>query len=108
MPVIRLAATLALGFALVGCKAVSALSTQEVIVHFTPNAVESDHVRVAQTCGGLPHTTAQPIPKHENAGQALTDVHFLVNPGSGKNLNTLYACLGRFPGVVLGYDTPDM
>ncbi|MFL6241023.1 MAG: hypothetical protein ACJ735_16195 [Actinomycetes bacterium] len=104
------AAALVLVAALAGCKAADALSTQEVVVHFAPNAPESAHIDVQQACGVVPHVSPQPIPSHEVASQAQTDVHFLVKPGSDKNLKRLYDCLGqpRFHGIVLGYDTPDM
>jgi hypothetical protein len=104
----RCIATLIALLALVGCKAVSALSTQEVVVHFVPNSSAAEHLRVLQTCGVVPHASPEPIPAHETAGQAQTDVRFLVNPASGSNLNRLYVCLNRFPDVVIGYDTPGM
>jgi len=93
-----------------GCKAAAALSTQEVVVHFAPGSPESAHVQVAQTCGLVPHVSAEPLPPHENAGQEMTDVHFLVKPGSDKNLQALTNCLAQkqFQGVVLGIDPLDM
>ena len=96
--------------AVTGCKAADALSTQEVVVHFAPGTPQSAHVQVQQTCGAVPHTSPEPFPKHEIPGQNLTDVHFLVKPGSDHNLARLYACLGQpqFHGVVLGYDAPGM
>lgn len=93
-----------------GCKAADALSTQEVVVHFAPGAPQSAHVLVQQTCGVVPHVSPEPLPKHEIAGENLTDVHFLVKPGSGANISRLSSCLAQqqFHGVVLGFDTPDM
>ena len=95
---------------LAGCKAGDALSTQEVVVHFAPGTTRAQHVEVQQACAGLPHTSPEPIPSAEVTGQDVTDVRFLVNPGSGKNLNVVLDCLGqpRFHGVVLGYDLPGM
>jgi hypothetical protein len=99
-----------LALAAVGCKAADALSTQEVVVHFAPGAPQSAHVAVWQTCGVVPHTSPEPLPKHEIPGANLTDVHFLVKPGSAANISRLSDCLAqdKFHGVVLGYDTPDM
>jgi hypothetical protein len=99
-----------LALTVVSCKAADALSTQEVVVHFAPGSPQSAHVQVRQACGVVPHTSPEPLPKHEIAGQDLTDVRFLVKPGSDANLARLYACLGQpqFRGVVLGYDAPDM
>jgi hypothetical protein len=96
--------------AITGCKAADALSTQEVVVHFAPGAPQSAHVEVQQDCGVVPHVSPEPFPKHEIPGQNLTDVRFLVKPGSGANLSRLTDCLAqeKFRGVVLGYDTPDM
>jgi hypothetical protein len=100
--------TLALLAALVGCKAADALSTQEVVVHFAPHAPAAAHVEVQQTCALVPHVSPVPMPPHANSVQALTDVHFLVKPGTDANVKALYTCLAKFPGVVLGYDAPDM
>jgi hypothetical protein len=104
------ASTAAAAMAVAGCKAADALSTQEVVVHFAPNTTRAQHAEVLEACGGLPHTSPQPIPTVEVKGQDLTDVRFLVNPGSGKNLNVVANCLAqeRFHGVVLGYDLPGM
>ena len=93
---------------LVGCKAADALATQEVVVHFAPGTPESEHIRVQQTCGAVPHASARPIPTDLNAAQTQTDVRFLVNPASGENLSRLIGCLNDFKGVVLGYDLPGM
>src|SRR3954447_23608647 len=94
----------------VSCKAADALSTQEVPVHFAPNTTRAQHVEVLEICGGLPHTSPEPIPTTEVGGQDQTDVHFLVKPGSNTNLNRVFNCLGqdRFHGVVLGYELPGM
>ena len=111
---VRILATLALvtitAGAAAACKAADALSTQEVVVHFVPGAPESEHVRVQQTCGLVPHVSPLPIPANQNSAQMQTDVHFLVKPGSGQNMNRLIACLSgdQFKGVVLGYDAPGM
>src|SRR3954470_12839211 len=110
----RLVATLGVAVSaavtFVACKAGDALSTQEVVVHFAPNTTRAQHVEVLEACRGVPHTSPEPIPTVEVTGQDLTDVRFLVKPGSGKNLNRVFGCLAqpKFKGVVLGYDLPGM
>jgi hypothetical protein len=100
--------TLALVGSLVGCKAVSALSTQEIVVHLAPNTPRAQHVEIQQKCGGLPHTSPEPIPSVEPPGQDATDVRFLVDPATDANKKRVLDCLAQFPGVVLGYDLPGM
>ena len=108
MTSVRVAATLvALGLAATGCKAADALSTQEVVVRFVPGSTEADDLRVQQTCGVVPHASPEPIPAHQNAGQALTDVRFLVHPATDANLGRLYECLSGFH-YVLGVDPTGM
>ena len=101
---------LGLAAAATGCKAADALATREVIVHFAPGSPESAHVEVQQTCGVVPHVSPEPIPPESRGGPSLTDVSFLVKPGTDSNLKALFDCIGqpRFRGVVLGYDAPDM
>src|SRR3954447_18422665 len=106
-----LAATLGVLLTLVvGCKAADSLATQEVVVHFAPGTSRAQHLAVLDTCGGLPHTSPEPISRTEVVGQDRTDVAFLVNPGSNTNLNRVFNCLAQdqFHGVVLGYELPGM
>src|SRR3954453_10283479 len=105
-----LAATLVVLLTVVGCKAADSLSTQEVVVHFAPNTSRAQHVAVLDACGGLPYPSPEPIPSTKVVGQDRTDVAFLVNPGSNKNLNRVFNCLAQdqFHGVVIGYELPGM
>ena len=105
-----LATTLVVLLAVGGCKAADSLSTQEVVVHFAPDTTRAQHIAVRDACGGLPHTSAEPLPRTEVVGQDRTDVAFLVNPGSNTNLNRVLSCLTSYQprGVVLGYELPGM
>jgi hypothetical protein len=106
----RLAIGVAAGglmIALGGCND-SALSKTEMVVYFTQNAPESDHVAALNACSHVsPETVPEPIETSSLASNNVGDVRFRIDHADDKQLALLTECLNKQPGVV-GVDTPDL
>lgn len=94
-----------LGLSAVGCSGQSALTFREVVVKFAPSATPEQHRAARAACDGLPHTSPEPIPSNAGKAARLNDVRFRVDQASDAELNALYQCLIRQPGVI-GVDIP--
>lgn len=103
------AAVLVPVLALTGCHYGRGMTFREVVVHFAPAAPERAHLAARAACvGAAPQTSPEPLP----SGRVPTstrelDVRFRVDGASDYDLQQLYSCLMRQPGVV-GVDLPDL
>jgi hypothetical protein len=97
------AAVVALG----GCND-AALTKVEMVVYFTPNAPESDHIAALKACSHVsPQDVPEPIQKSSLASNEVGDVRFRIDHANDKELAELTECLNKQAGVE-GVDTPDM
>lgn len=93
--------------ALSGCNS-SSLSKQEMVVHFAPDAPQSDHVGVLTACGHVtPDTVPEPMTSSGLASDNVGNVRFRTDHANDHDLALLTECINRQPGVV-GVETPDL
>jgi hypothetical protein len=93
--------------ALAGCNDAS-LTKTEMVVYFTQNAPESDHVAALKACSHVtPETVAEPLVHGTLASDNVGDVRFRIDHANDKELAELTECLNNQPGVA-GVDTPDL
>jgi hypothetical protein len=90
-----------------GCNS-SALTKEEMVVYFTQNAPQSDHVQALKACGhAAPNVIPEQITKSKLPSDAVGDVRFRIDHANDKDLALLTECLNKQPGVE-GVDTPDL
>lgn len=90
-----------------GCNT-SALTKQEVVVYFTANATEAEHVAALHACAhSAPDVTAEPIINSTLPANEVGNVRFRVDHADDKDIALLTECLHKQPGVE-GYDIPDL
>lgn len=87
------------------CTTQSAVTRREVVVKFSADATQAQHDAARAACSGLPRTTPEPAPSNAGRAGRLNDVRFRVDLASDAQLNALYKCLVRQPGVI-GVDIP--
>jgi len=93
----------ALGLLTGGCNShlTGGLGMREEVVYFAPSASPADHVTALRRCSGLPGTTAEPLPgPGAPSSSRYYDVRFRVDHANDFQLNQLFECLYRQPGVV--------
>ena len=92
---------------LCGCNA--SLSKREVVVHFSSNATEAQHVAARDACATVtPKASPEPIVHNSYATTRIDDVRFRTDHANDHDLAQLYNCLGKQPGVVGVSDPMDM
>ncbi len=103
----------AVGLALTGAvllsacgQAGAALRRQEVVVVFDRSATQAQHVAARDACSGLPNVTPEPIGSSKALAGRLNNVRFRVDNADAAQVNRLYMCLQKQPGVV-GVNVPD-
>lgn len=103
------AVALALLAAGCGGKLTRGLASQEVVVYFSAQATQADHVAVLHACSGLPGTSPEPLPAASAPRSSqVYDVRFRVDHATNRQLSDLLSCLsGQSRRGVLGYDIPD-
>jgi hypothetical protein len=97
----------ALGLVLAGCNA-SALTKRELVVYFTPDATQSQHLAALDACAHVtPEATPEPFSTTGPAADTVGNVRFRIDHADDKALAELETCLSKQPGVQ-GADIPDL
>ena len=92
---------------LTGCNA--SLNKREIVVHFKSTATEEQHAAARDACAtASPHASPEPIVHNSYATTRIDDIRFRVDKASDYDLNRLYQCLSKQPGVVGVSDPMDM
>jgi hypothetical protein len=90
-----------------GCNS-SALSKQEMVVHFDPGAPQSDHANVLKACGHVtPDTVPEPMATSDLVSNNVGNVRFRTDHANDHDLALLTECIDKQPGVA-GVETPDL
>ena len=90
-----------------GCNT-SSLTKRELVVYFTDNASESDHVNALNVCGRVaPDVHPEPITKSTLPSNRVGNVRFRIDHADDKDIALLTECLDKQPGVK-GFDIPDL
>lgn len=90
-----------------GCNT-SSLSKQEMVVHFDPNAPQSDHAAVLAVCGHVsPNTVPEPMTTSSLVSNNVGNVRFRTDHANDRELALLTECINQQPGVA-GVETPDL
>jgi hypothetical protein len=106
-PVVLTGALVLAGLGAAGCNS-SALSKQELVVTFDPNAPASEHAAALQACAhATPEATPEPIVTSSLPSSSVGDVRFRVDHANDRALALLTECLNQQPGVK-GVDIPDL
>jgi hypothetical protein len=97
----------ALVVVLTGCNA--SLNKREIVVHFAPSATGQQHAAAREACAHAnPHASPEPIVHNSYATTKIADIRFRVDKANDYDLNQLYQCLAKQPGVVGVSDPLDM
>jgi hypothetical protein len=92
---------------LTGCNS-SSLSKLELVVYFSQNAPQSEHVAALKACGHVtPETVPEPLATGTLPSDSVGDVRFRIDHANDREVALLTECLNKQPGVV-GVDTPDL
>jgi hypothetical protein len=92
---------------LTGCNA--SLNKREIVVHFASEATAQQHAAAREACAhASPHASPEPIVHNSYATTKIADIRFRVDKASDYDLNQLYQCLAKQPGVVGVSDPLDM
>jgi hypothetical protein len=92
---------------LTGCNS-SSLSKVELVVYFSQNAPQSEHVAALKACGHVtPETVPEPLATGTLPSDSVGDVRFRIDHANDREIALLTECLNKQPGVV-GVDTPDL
>jgi hypothetical protein len=87
-----------------GC---ASLSQREVVVVFGQDSTPAQHRAARDACSGFENASPEPLPTSSRyASERLSDVRFRVDKASDGQINDLYTCLRKQPGVV-GVNIPD-
>jgi hypothetical protein len=101
------AAALGAVLGLAGCNS-SSLTKVELVVYFTQNAPQSDHVAALRACAHVtPETVPEPLATGTLPSDTVGDVRFRIDHADDREIALLTECLNKQPGVA-GVDTPDL
>jgi hypothetical protein len=106
----RIALAVAVGAVLpvaAGCNS-AALSKQELVVYFSPDASMAEHTAALRACAhATPEATPEPIATSALPSSSVGDIRFRIDHANDRDVAVLTECLAKQPGVK-GVDVPDL